>query len=278
MTPRSAPTVIVSRTVARENQDSFGSWVARLLNAAHRAPGYVDSFVQRPTEGHPDEWIVVYRFASRELLDAWIDSTERLDLIREGAHLVVGEANVQIVAGPASGNEARVVSSYLVRRDSESAHLVFQNRLIDVLGEFDGFIGRELLDPVPGIQRETVVILTFKTPHNLRVWMDSDERQHILSQLDAITIGNMTTNVVGGFAGWFPSGSDVGGVRKWKQALVILAALFPVTLSISLLRVWLFPDLGLLPSVLIGNILGIIVLTWVLMPPLTRALEGWLRS
>ena len=61
-------------------------------------------------------------------------------------------------------------------------------------------------------------------------------------------------------------------------ALVILAALFPVTLSISLLRVWLFPDLGLLPSVLIGNILGIIVLTWVLMPPLTRALGGWLRS
>ena len=270
--------MIVSRTVALENQDSFGSWVARLLNAAHRAPGYVDSFVQRPTEGHPDEWIVVYRFASRELLDAWVDSTERLDLIREGAHLVVGDAHVQIVAGPASDNEARVVSSYLLRLDSESAHLVFQNRLIDVLGTFDGFIGRELLDPVPGIQRETVVILTFDTPHNLRVWMDSDERQHILSQLDAITIGNMTTNVVGGFAGWFPSGPDVGGVRKWKQALVILAALFPVTLSISLLRVWLFPDLGLLPSVLIGNILGIIVLTWVLMPPLTRALEGWLRS
>ena len=46
----------------------------------------------------------------------------------------------------------------------------------------------------------------------------------------------------------------------------MLIALVPTTLAVTRLREALFPDLHLVPGVVVGNIIGVIVLTWVLMP------------
>ena len=275
---RPSPTVIVSRTVPRESEDEFAAWIARLVNAAYRHPGYLDSFVERPTEGHPGEWTVVDRFTDQQALDGWLGSDERTGLLEEGRHLIHGEAREQVLAGVASDGEARVVSSYRLLPGSDGRHLMVHKRMLDALQQFDGFLGREILDPVAGIQDETIVILTFDTAHHLRQWIESDERAKILADLDAITVGSLKTNVVGGFAGWFPAGSDGREPRKWKQALLILVALFPVSLAVSALRSWIAPDLPLVPSVLIGNIIGIAVLTWFVMPPLTARFADWLRQ
>ena len=273
---RSSPTVIVSRTVDPANDDAFAAWVAQLVNAAYRQPGYVDSFVQRPTSGHPDEWTVVYRFTDAASLDAWLDSVERRELLAAGGHLVEGAAREQVLAGAPAYAEARVVSSYRLIPGTDARHVMVHKRMRDALDQFPGFRSREILDAVPGVQDETVVILTFDSPENLRRWLDSDDRQRVLEDLDAITVGSLTTNVVGGFAGWFPGRSDSTEPPKWKQALVILAALFPVSLTVAMLRSWLFPELPLVPTVLASNVIGIAILTWLLMPTLTHALRDWL--
>ena len=198
-------------------------------------------------------------------------------LLAEGAPLIEGDPKEQVLAGVGSDREARVVSSYRLAEGAEGAHLMFHKRMLDALSHFDGFIARDVLDALPGVQDETVVILTFETTEDLRTWLDSDERATLLRELDRITVGSLTTNVVGGFAGWFP-GRGQAEVKKWKQAVVILAALFPVSFAATLFRSWAFPDLPLAPAVLFANIVGVVVLTWFLMPPLTRALDEWLRS
>ena len=273
---RSSPTVIISRMVDTEQSDEFGAWIARLVNAAYRYPGYVDSFVQRPTATAPNEWTVVYRFSDSASLDHWLHSPERSELLNEGQHLVVGEPKEQVVAGVPEDDEARIVSSYRLRPGTEGEHLMIHKRMLDALADFPGFLERELLDAVDDIQPDTVVVLTFDSAAHLRAWLDSPERAGILADLDAITEGDLTTNVVGGFAGWFPAHQGMEP-KKWKQALVVLLALFPTSLSATWVRIQLWPDLALAPSVLFANILGIIILTWLLMPPLTRILDGWLR-
>lgn len=275
---RSSPTVIVSRVVAAQNEDAFAAWMSRLVNAAYRQPGYVDSFVQRPTVGHPDEWTVVYRFNDPSTLEAWLASSERTSLLAEGEGLIEGEAKEQVLAGAPTDSEARVVSSYRLVPGANARHLMVHKRMLDALGQFPGFVSREILDAVPGVQPDTVVILTFDTQQHLRTWIESDERQRVLRDLDAITVGSLTTNVVGGFAGWFPGAGDSDEPLKWKQALIILAALFPVSLTVALLRAWLVPDLPLVPTVLASNIIGIAILTWLVMPPLTRAVSDWLSD
>lgn len=63
---------------------------------------------------------------------------------------------------------------------------------------------------------------------------------------------------------------------NWKQAMVVLLALFPVVMAE--LR-WLSPMLGNLEQALatfIGNALSVALLTWLLMPLMVRALHWWL--
>ena len=51
----------------------------------------------------------------------------------------------------------------------------------------------------------------------------------------------------------------------------------PVSLLVLALRLWLVPDLNPVVATVAGNVIGITVLTWLLMPVITRRLDGWLR-
>ena len=67
-------------------------------------------------------------------------------------------------------------------------------------------------------------------------------------------------------------------VKKWKQAAVVLLALYPTVLVLNELFGWLLPeDTPYLLAVLIGNIAGVAILSWILMPRLTGWLDRWLR-
>jgi hypothetical protein len=277
MEGRRSPTVIVARTVERENEEAFSMWVTRLITAAYRSPGYVSAGLERPNEAHPDEWLVVYRFESGPALDAWLGSEERAALLSEGVGLYVGDAREQIVAGVAEKDEVRVVSSYRLKAGVDAEHIVFHQRMLDELQQFPGFKRREVLDAVPGVQPDTVVTLTFDTHANLQRWIDSDERARHLKALDALTEGKLTTSVVGGFAGWFPEDTATTSTPKWKQAVVVFIALYPTVIFTSYLARWYWPDLNLLVAIFVGNAISIAILTWMAMPPLTSGLAAWLR-
>jgi len=276
MESRGSPTVIVARTVARENEDAFSMWVTRLITAAYRSPGYVSAGLERPNDAHPSEWLVVYRFASGPALDEWLSSEERSDLLAEGEGLYEGEAREQIVAGVAEKDEVRVVSSYRLREGVDTEHILFHQRMLDELTRFDGFRRRDVLDAVPGVQPETVVTLTFDTHDNIQRWIESPERARLIADLGPMTEGDLTTSVVGGFAGWFPTDDPGASAPKWKQAVVVFLALYPTVIFTSYLARWFWPDLNLFAAIFVGNVISIIILTWLLMPTLTNKLAGWL--
>lgn len=277
MAGRKSPTVIVARTVPKHNEESFSMWVTRLITAAYRSPGYVSAGLERPNEAHPDEWLVVYRFESGPALDAWLKSDARSKLLAEGEGLFEGEAKEQIVAGVAEKDEVRVVSSYLLKEGVDAEHILFHHRMLDALKLFPGFKHREVLDPVPGVQPETVVTLTFDSHANLQRWIDSPEREHLLDLLEPLKEGPLTTSIVGGFAGWFPTADAGARSPKWKQAVVVFVALYPTVIFTAYLARWFWPDLNLFVAVFVGNVISIAILTWMLMPPLTNRLAVWLQ-
>lgn len=277
MSDRGSPTVIVSRTVPRDREEEFSMWVTRLITAAYQSPGYVSAGIERPNPTHPDEWLVVYRFDSGPSLDGWLASPTRAKLLEEGASLFEGEATEQIVAGVAGQDEVRVVSSYRLRPGVDTEHILFHQRVLNMLGNFDGFIRRDILDAVPGVQPDTVVTLTFDTRQNLMSWIDSEERAGVLADLEALTEGNLTTSIVGGFAGWFPVTDTTGAAPKWKQAVVVFLALYPTVIFTSYLARWFWPDLNFFVAIFVGNVISIAILTWMLMPLLTSKLADWLN-
>ncbi len=270
------PTVVVARTPRPGCEPEFEAWLRRLVAAAREQPGHVRADIQPPNDVHPGEWVILYQFSTAELLDDWLTSDVRRSIIAEGDHLVDGPHREQIVALAQAPEPVTAVASFRVKPGNEHRYRELHTRLVERLGAFPGFLRSELFVPVEGVQDETVVVFAFDSRAHLDRWLDSDERRAMLAEIEPYLDGERTINVVGGFAGWFEL-PGATAVKRWKQASIVLLALFPTTLVLTQLRQWLLPDVHWVVGVLFGNVLGVAALTWLLMPRLTRWFSGWLR-
>jgi uncharacterized protein len=270
------PTVIVARRFRPGRERDGEHWLRRLIDAASAMPGHVESTMQPPDVQHPDEWVIVYRFASSEHLDEWLDSARRHELIAEGEELIDGDAREQVIALADEATTVTAVASFRIDPTGTAEFREWYRRLHDVLDRFDGFIRSELVEPVPGTQDDTAIIFSFTSRRALDRWLESSERRRILAEIDPLLQSDRTVNVIGGFAGWF-SGSTSAAPKRWKQAALVLLALYPTAMVLGEVRSVLYPDLSDSLAVLVGNIIGVAILSWVLMPALTQRFDGWLR-
>lgn len=272
-----SPTIIVSRRVSPGQEREFERWNARIRAAAESFPGHLGSEAQPPNDAHPDEWMIVYRFATPEQLDAWMTSNERRALLKEGNRLLDGPVREQRLVQTDPGPEAvTAVMSQRVRPDAWDEFRRAHAQITLVMRDFDGFLSCELAEPVPGIQDDHVVVFAFDSRRNLDRWLESDERQKVLALIEPLIEGDRTLNVVGGFAGWFRMDSS-REPRRWKQAVVVLIALYPTTLLLGYLQRTFTPDAPWIPALFVSNVVGIAILTWILMPFVTRLLSRWLQ-
>ncbi len=268
-------TVVIGRHIAPGREHDFQRWLGRLRRAVEAAPGYAGSSFHPPQVDHPDEWLIVYRFTDAASLDRWLTSPERSELIDQSSSLILGDPREQRLAEPSAGS-LTLVSSIALRPGAEAAHRTLHDRAVAAARKFGGLVRAELLPAVPGVQPETVALLTFASHEDLERWLSSAERRETLEAIAPYTEGNRTTNVVGGFAGWFAQHSATEP-RRWKQALAVLAALVPVSIVLTKLRLTLAPGLPNMLGVGLGAAANVVVLTWIVMPSLTRALSGWLE-
>ena len=270
------PTVVVARTAKPGTDDEVAAWLRRLVAEARTWPGHAHADIQPPNPAHPDEWVILYQFETAEQLDAWLTSDARARIIAEGQHLVVGPQREQVVALAQGAEPVTAVASFRVKPGNEHRYRDLHERLVARLASFPGFLRSELFVPVEGVQDETVVVFAFDSRAHLDAWLGSDERRAMLEEIEPYLDGERTVNVVGGFAGWFGA-PGMANVRHWKQAALVLLAIFPTTVVITRLRMWALPDVHWVLAIFIGNALGVVALTWLLMPRLTRWFAGWLR-
>lgn len=273
---RRLPTVVVARCAKPGREREFESWLRRLVMVASKAPGHRGAEVQPPNPQHPGEWMVVYQFRDQDSLEHWMRSAERELLLIEGAELLDGEAREQVVALVGHKSPVTAVASFRLTAQGKDRFGEIYSRVVEAMVQFPGFIRSERFEEIEGIQEETTVVFSFGSREQLDTWLDSSERRQLFEEIEPYLKSERTMNIVGGFAGWFGQPEEVE-VKPWKQACVVLLALFPTALILTLLRTALLPEMGLVLGVLLGNIAGVAILTWVLMPVLTRMLDGWLR-
>jgi len=156
---------------------------------------------------------------------------------------------------------------------------------------FPGFLGGGWVRP--GVDSETWHILyRFDSPASLAAWEASAQRDWWLRSAQGIVVDTRTERLTG-IEGWFddPVSRDVedapgaGGpavVRpappRWKQMVMIWFAFFPLSLLTSWSLGLLVPDLDLLPRVLLSTVVMTPVMTYLVLPQLTRRLDWWLRG
>jgi uncharacterized protein len=127
-------------------------------------------------------------------------------------------------------------------------------------------------------------IVHFRTPADLNRWVKSNDRQMLFEQGRDAFLAYRYKSFTTGLEGWFST--HLGGAEQsslgpppWKQVLAVVLGLYP-TLMVQAI---VFEALGLMQgwpmatSLVINNVITSSLLTWLVMPRLSRLLSFWLR-
>jgi uncharacterized protein len=150
---------------------------------------------------------------------------------------------------------------------------------------FPGFLGTGWVRPGPDSD-EWHMLYRFDSPASLAHWEASTEREWWLaSALGLVEHARKERRT--GIEGWFdpPEERDVEDLQpapapppRWKQAVMIWFAFFPLSLAMTLIVGALAPDLAVVPRVLVSTIAMTPIMTYLVLPFLTSRLEWWLQG
>lgn len=275
--PAPSATVVLAKRVREGMEAEFEAWQSGINAAARASVGFEAAEVVHPVPGVQDEYVVVFRFDTSETLRAWLESEERADWIERGAHLLEGAPVRHTIATPKS-NTVTVVVTHRVKHGAEVQYRRWQDDIAEAVGGFEGFVSTETFEPRAG-ERDWVVVFRFDRAANLDRWLASGERRRWLVEAEPLLDSWDLHRISGGLGGWFDVSQDEQIARtapSWKQALVVLLALYPTVIATGFALGPLVADLPNAVQVLLGNITGVAVLTWLLMPATTRLMRWWL--
>jgi antibiotic biosynthesis monooxygenase (ABM) superfamily enzyme len=169
-----------------------------------------------------------------------------------------------------------VVVTRTVRAGRESSYEAWIHGVAEAAHAFPGHLGLTVVRPRSG-PRDYTLIFRFDTVEHLRDWQRSQVCDDWAARANAIS-ERAKVQQLSGMETWFalPGGEPFAPPPRWKMAVVSWLVAYPLIQGLNAsLGPWLAP----LPPVLRGAVLGlamIVVMTYVAMPVVTRALARWL--
>ncbi len=179
---------------------------------------------------------------------------------------------------PADDGPVTVLITRLVRRGREADYEAWLGALQAAARGLPGYLGVTTQRPAPGAPREYTSIVRFATLAHLRAFEGSELRAQHLAALGDIAEAEAGWQTLTGLEFWFtpPPGTAVPQPVRWRMAVVMVAVVFALVLSIGSAVTALF---GFLPAplrLLLTITLEVLLMTYWLMPRLTRWLARWI--
>ena len=181
---------------------------------------------------------------------------------------------------PSPGDDPPVtaVASRRVKQGREREFEDWVSGILLAANQFPGYLGSEVLRPSDPEDNEYKIIFRFDHASNLHAWENSEERQRWLRQSRPLLQEEEKVDVLTGLETWFtlPSKSGESAPPRYKMAIVTWLAVFPVVAVIfSVFGQWL----ALLPTLLrtlVFTLVMVTLMTYVIMPRMTRLFSFWL--
>jgi uncharacterized protein len=166
-----------------------------------------------------------------------------------------------------------------VKPGHESFYEQFLSGIIATASEFPGHLGVEVFRPQSATAGEYRIVYLFDTAEHLRRWLDSDEHAAWLERAEPHVIGPMRTSFVTGLESWFtlPGSPGTPPPPPYKMALLTWITIFPLITGVIVVLGPLIKDLPVVPRLGITTAVTVPLMTWVVMPRVTRLLHPWLH-
>jgi antibiotic biosynthesis monooxygenase (ABM) superfamily enzyme len=165
-----------------------------------------------------------------------------------------------------------------VKPGHEPFYEQFLEGIIAAASRFPGHLGVEVFRPASASAGVYRTVYRFDTAEHLRAWLDSDERAAWLERAEPHVIGPMHTQFLTGLETWFtiPGRPTTPPPPRYKMALLTWITIFPLITLVVVILGPLLEGLSLVPRLAITTAVTVPIMTWVVMPRLTRLLRGWL--
>jgi uncharacterized protein len=173
-----------------------------------------------------------------------------------------------------------VVSAVFTQRVKQGHEAEFETLLGEILALAERHPGHLSTDVLRAGQIAPVytIVGRFSSEAALRSWLTSDGRRRLVERAQLLGDGNLNVQQASGLESWFqlPGQPLVLPPPRYKMAVVSWVGIMPLLL---LANVIVAPHLGALPSwgrPIPGSIVMIMLMTYLVMPTLTRWLRWWL--
>ena len=272
--------VLVCARILPGAEAAFADWQTRLVAAVNASGGCASCELCPPMPPDQPDSVTIVRFATLEDMRRWRDSPQHRELLAAAAPLLEGGKPTEVAGAAAAVYQSTGSVTEVIVTDvtpgKEAAYRGWIDRVQRVQATFPGYGGLYVAPPKAGASNWTA-LLRFERLPLLRAWLDSPERQALLAEAKPFIARTLLNRVDSTFPGWVPSDPATGKApSQWKTAALVLLCIYPI---VMLQLRYLNPLLQALPGptvTFVDNVVGLVLVTWPLMPLAVRAFERWL--
>ena len=187
----------------------------------------------------------------------------------------------QAIPSPARGQSVVVsVIRHTVIPGKDQEYEAWLRDIVPIAGNAEGHRGMNVIRPHTGSRTYTIA-LHFDTLEHLEQWLASGVWKPLILKVQHLLQDGEEVEIKTGLEFWFrPPDSEQKRAKPYKQFLITLSVIFPLTMLVPWLLTPLFraaPVLGM-PGITHFLVAGIVValMTYVIMPRYTRLMAAWL--
>jgi antibiotic biosynthesis monooxygenase (ABM) superfamily enzyme len=171
-----------------------------------------------------------------------------------------------------------VVVSRRVKSGCEAAYEAWLNRLIEAASTMRGYLGAKVQRPPPGDGLTYTSVFRFDSVETLRAFETSDVRRRALAEVAALVEADAVWSQLTGLELWFtpPAGVVVPQPSKLRMALLMIVVVYGLVLSLGKLVGVVMAGAPAPLRLLVTIAIEVLLMTYVLMPRLTRWLARWI--
>jgi uncharacterized protein len=171
-----------------------------------------------------------------------------------------------------------VVATRLVKVGKELAYEQWLRELIAEASVLPGYLGTNVQRPAADGDRQYTSVFRFDSISALRNFENSDLRARALSRAHSLVESDAVWKTMSGLEFWFspPPGTVVPQPSRWRMALVMIAVVYLLVFSIGSAVALIGGGLPMPIRLLLTITIEVFLMTFVIMPRLTKLLARWI--
>ena len=176
-----------------------------------------------------------------------------------------------------------LIVKHRIKSGSEADYEAWLRRIVRIAGERPGHLGVDVVRGKQGGLALFTCVLRYRSTDDLQRWLDSPQRKTLIEEAAPMLADGDQTEIGAVNEFWFtPQTDSVAKPPRWKQAVVTLCVILPLTLLVPI--VW-GPILRLHPflsnyvvATFLVTVTIVVLVVYLLMPAATRLFAPWLEA